>query len=384
VCAPGAHHGAVTEQDPHSKTKEPPGKRRDWRAVLVGVLLGGMVGDAAVNILSGDYRWRFVILITAAGLVLAIPVWLSRYPHSLLVTWSTRALLAGAVAAAGLAAFSRPPVSSWEITAAALLTTGAVFIPAEANTRIQFLTGVAMIAFGVAIIGLGVGWLADNDRLGGVTGIATGVATVGLGVGLLAGNGRLGGIAVITGGMVLVGFGVGLLADNDRLGGVQGIIFGVAVVGLGVGWLAGNGRLEGIAGITVGVAAVGLGVGWLADNDRLEGIAGITAGAAAVGLGVGWLADNDRLEGIAGITGGLAIIGLDVGLLADNNRLEGIAGITVGVAIIGGAVITLLDDDLKQRLRHRWTALTTDRDTVQATRPSTEPEPRAQESDDME
>ena len=31
------------------------------------------------SIYSGDYRWRFVIVVTATGLVLAVPVWLGRH-----------------------------------------------------------------------------------------------------------------------------------------------------------------------------------------------------------------------------------------------------------------------------------------------------------------
>src|SRR5690242_6809628 len=88
--------------------------RQDWRAVLVGVLLGTTVGDAAVNILSGDYRWRFVTVITATGLVIAIPLWLSRYPpRSTLVTSTARILLAASLTATGLAAFSNPLAASW-------------------------------------------------------------------------------------------------------------------------------------------------------------------------------------------------------------------------------------------------------------------------------
>lgn len=118
--------------------------RRDWRAVLVGALLGSTVGDAAVNILSGDYRWRFVTVVTATGLVLAVPLWLSHYPpRSTLVTATIRTLLAGAIIAAGLAAFSPSAAVSWEITAAALVTTGAVLIPAQPHTRTTLLLGIA-------------------------------------------------------------------------------------------------------------------------------------------------------------------------------------------------------------------------------------------------
>ena len=253
-------------QPPTGKPR-PERVRQDWRSWLVGVLLGTTVGDAAVNILSGDYRWRFVMVVTAVALVLAVSVRLERYPpRSDLVVWATRALLAGAAIAAVLAAFAGPSVASWATTAAALLSIGAVFVPAQPDTRLRLALGVAGIAVAVAAAGLGAAWLADNDRLLGVADITSGMAIAGMGAALLIDNHRLYGVADIAAGVAIAGMGAALLADNDRLGGVAGIASGVALAGLGAAALVYSTRLFGVALIALGVAVAGYGIFVLAET----------------------------------------------------------------------------------------------------------------------
>ena len=166
------------------------GGRRDWRAVAAAALLGTTVGGAAINILSASHGWRFLSLAAASGMALLVPVWLGRYPaRSGLVTWATRLLLAGAIAAAATAVFGPAGLATPATIAAVLLATAAVLIPTAPHDRLNMMSGIAGIALAVAVAGAGVTVLIGNAHLGGVAFIVCGVAAAGAGVTMLLDNG---------------------------------------------------------------------------------------------------------------------------------------------------------------------------------------------------
>ena len=263
----GNNHGPITTTIHNTYLPGPGSARQNWLPMTVGVLLGGTVGGDAVAILSGDYRWRLVIVATATGLVLAVPIWLRRYPpRSALTRWATAALLIGATVGIVFAGFGPPPTVPWAIGGAALFTTGAVLIPTHPEARLRLLSGAALIALGVVAAGIGAAALAHHDRLFGAVGIASGVAIAGIGAAALAHHDRLSGAAFIAGGVALAGIGAADLAHHDLLSGAAGIAAGVALAGAGAADLAHHDLLLGAAGIAGGVAAVWYGTLRLLDN----------------------------------------------------------------------------------------------------------------------
>ena len=305
------------------------GGRRGWRAGLVRLLVNAVVVGAAVNILSGDYRWRFVALAAAVGFALAVPGWLRHVPpRSILATWTTPTLIAGAVAASAFATLSPPRVGSWEIIATALPTASAVLVSTEYRTRLVLLGGVAMIVTGVAIAGGGYAVL-DHYRAPGLGAILCGffIALCGF---MLNSNSRLISVRAST-----IGQGRSLTRSARR---------GAILV---IGW--------GVIFALIGTMLVG-GAARLLDETpgthRSAFIAVIAVGIAFIGGGAAVLTSSVRLAAGLFVGSGIILVGGGVALLTSNARLASVALTAAGIAVTGYGLLVALDNGLDQLLRN--------------------------------
>lgn len=157
----------------------------------------------------------------------------------------------------------------------------------------------AAVGGGLAIIGLGVALLAGPGMLGGAAFVALGVTAIGYEITMAAGRhaGRqiLGGLAAIAGGFAVIGLGLVLLAGSRLLAGAAFAALGVAAVGYGLTLVADWGMLGGALGAVGGMAAMTAGAALLAGHQLVGGTATVGGGLAVVGLGAALL-DLPRIK----------------------------------------------------------------------------------------
>ncbi len=285
---------------------------------LKHTLLSTVALDAAVSLLGDSYQWRLVAAAIAIGLVVATSVWVGHHTRrpepgatngarllqhvACLTPW---AMLAGALGATLLAVLGRDEAALW----AALLTAGALIVPADPPaTRERRLGGTGMIAFGMAVAGIGVTRPAAA---------VVGLAAIALGSAVLAGH--LNAAATVAGGLAIAGAGTAMLSDN-----AIGLLAGtVAAGGYGIAHLAERNHWCGIASIAAGLV---LAVCCAGDPSQI-GIA--VAGAGLAAYGVVLLVDR---HGAIQVT--MMVLGLVGGLC-------GLHWVTEG-KLVGGAAVALL------------------------------------------
>lgn len=171
------------------------------------------------------------------------------------------------------------------------------------GTALQARWGVvgqaAAVGGGLAIIGLGVALLAGSGMLGGAAFVALGVTAIGYEITMAAGRhaGRQipGGLAAMAGGSAVIGLGLVLLAGSRLLAGAAFTALGVAAVGYGLTLVADWEMLGGALGAVGGMAAMTAGAALLAAHQVVGGTATVGGGLAVVGLGAALL-DLPRIK----------------------------------------------------------------------------------------
>jgi len=261
------------------------GKGRVARGEITKIVLG-LTGGVAVNDLSSEHGWRILTVVVVVAAVLLAADWLRRLPPGApLVTFLSRAAL-GAAGLSAVAAVAAP--ARWQGYAAAAATmfaVGALTIrsyPGEASNALA----------GAALIGAGVGFLAEGEAPLGATLLAAGLAGVGF------------------------GDGVDFLVEAEAL-------LGLTVVGLGV------------VGVALGAAGVGVGVASLVDGEALLGMAVIGGGVAVIGVGEALMVEGQVRSSVARVGLGVVLIGAGVASMVEGQALSGVALIGLGVAVGG-------------------------------------------------
>jgi hypothetical protein len=297
---------------------------------------GGLAVGLGVNAVSDTYPGAFAPAVGGAVFLVALAAAKLRRlpPQAPIHRLVSRATLMGAAVAALVSLIAPPGWRPWAVLAATTLALTSCLTPPSEHVGKQ-LSSLAMVAFGVAMIGLGAAWLLHYQVLPGMVMIVLGVATIPFGV-------------------ALVGLGVGWLLESRLVTGMAQLSAGVIVISLGVALLIGQLMVPAqlmvgtqfmvVAGMTMvalGVLMIGGAVSTLLNSDQLLGAMAIGGGVLLIGLGVPALVDSELLLGVALIGGGGLIIALAVAMLLESQLLKVVVMIAFGILSIGLSVVLI-------------------------------------------
>jgi len=333
----------------------------DWRGRLAGTLLGTSVaGGLSINILSGDYRWRTVVVALSAGALLATSAWLHRRPASAIASWSIRALLAFAFGAVLLAQLGPALVRPWSSVSAAALTVAAVLVPRGHEAAVRMLSGAATTGIGLTSAVIAAGHLLIKDEPGmlnayGTALMAVGAAGVALGQANLRGSHDLGN-CIIGLGAALGLQGLVLMVGGPRLPGLGLAVAGMATALFGMGWARKQYNFYGPGLLGIGVASLVIGFALLGGGLVAYGLIFLSHGTLVAVSGFGLLLGNINLFLVAQVGGALSDAALGIALLTGGKAMYGIALLGVAAAAIIANLNSLRCGDLGQRFFLWWQA----------------------------
>lgn len=333
----------------------------DWRGRLAGTLLGTSVaGGLSINILSGDYRWRIVVVVLSAGTILATSAWLHRRPGSAIARWSIRALLVLASIAGLLALLGPALVRPWSSVCAAALTVGAVLVPRGHEAAIRMLLGAASTGIGLTSIVIATDSLFIKDEPGmlnaySLAGMAVGAAGVALGRASLSDSGHAG-RGLIRLGAALGMLGLIMIAGGPRLLGLGVVVGGTATALSGIGWTRKQYSFHGLGLVGISVASLLIGVSLLSAGSFVYGSIFLGHAILTAVSGFGMLSGNVDLVHIAQVGSALANAVLGVVVLTGGKPMYGMGLLGVAAAGIVTSLNGLRHGDLGHRMFLRWQA----------------------------
>jgi hypothetical protein len=210
------------------------GRRGRLTGWLIGLAGGTLVTEFNIEL---GHRGRAVVFAIAAVLALT----------ALLFELDTRArlrrcvwwvLLTSAAIATAVAAFIVGPATGTPAIAALVLTTCAAWLAADPKAGVRLMGGAAVIAAGLAVIGVGAAMLAKRDVSASAAVVGAGVAIVGVGAAMLTDREVTVGAASMGAGVAAAGIATAMLTDREVLfgaaaiGGAAALIWaGVAIIG---------------------------------------------------------------------------------------------------------------------------------------------------------
>jgi hypothetical protein len=344
----------------------------DWRGRLTGTMLGSSVtGGLSTNILSGDYRWRAVIVALSVGTILAASFWLHQRPGSAVARWAVWALLTLSFAGSLLALLGPAMVRPWASGAVAALIAGAVLVPRQYEAAFRILIGAGMIGIGLTSIVKASDFLYVANEPGmlnasSVAMTAVGAAGVALGWAALSNSVHYMGHGIIGVGCAMGAHGLIVIAGGPPLLGLALTIAGLMFVLIGSSWTKMRYGLLKPGLVGLGVPIIVVCIYQVSDGHILLGMIFLTLAALFTVSGFGVLCGRIVICHVAQL--GVAITNATFGaiVLTGDKPLYGVG--LLGVAA-GGLVYhlnSLRQQDLWRRLQVWWQAVSSDTAVMRA------------------